>query len=242
MKIAVAQTRSVRGDVDTNITSHQKLIDQAASLGVSLVIFPELSLTGYEPTLAAGLATSIDDKRFDVFQTLADSKQIIIGTGMPIQTGSGINISMILFRPGKQRAVYSKYFLHSDEDPFFVVGENLRDLTVSGEPVALAICYEISIPEHTVSAFEKGAKIFVASVAKSVRGIDKAHQTLSDIARQHKALVLMSNCAGTCDGDVCPGRSAAWNENGERIAQLNDSEGILVVNTQTLAVETLSVQ
>jgi predicted amidohydrolase len=52
MKIAVAQTRPIKGDISTNIKTHKKLIDLAISYKVDTIFFPELSITGYEPELA----------------------------------------------------------------------------------------------------------------------------------------------------------------------------------------------
>ena len=49
MKICVAQTRPIKGDIQSNIDHHKRLIDLAVSNGADTVIFPELSLTGYEP-------------------------------------------------------------------------------------------------------------------------------------------------------------------------------------------------
>jgi predicted amidohydrolase len=46
MKICVAQTRAIKGDIQSNIDNHKKLIDLAISNGANIVIFPELSLTG----------------------------------------------------------------------------------------------------------------------------------------------------------------------------------------------------
>ena len=66
MKICVAQTRPVKGDIQSNIDNHKKLIDLAVSFGADKVIFPELSLTGYEPHLAKELATNQDDCRFSM--------------------------------------------------------------------------------------------------------------------------------------------------------------------------------
>lgn len=79
MRIAVAQTRPVAGDVERNIAGHLRLIDLAASLRSELVVFPELSITGYEPALAANLATSQHDPRFKVFQDV--SEENALGTG-----------------------------------------------------------------------------------------------------------------------------------------------------------------
>ena len=64
MKICVVQAESVKGDVQSNISNHKRLIDLAVSDGAEIIIFPELSLTGYEPEIAEEFATSKDDSRF----------------------------------------------------------------------------------------------------------------------------------------------------------------------------------
>jgi len=81
MKICVAQTRPAKGDIPRNIAGHKTLIDLAASKGAETIIFPELSVTGYEPALAGKLATTPNDHRFDDFQQIADKRQITIGVG-----------------------------------------------------------------------------------------------------------------------------------------------------------------
>jgi predicted amidohydrolase len=94
MKICAAQTRSIKGDIQNNIAIHKKLIDLAIANGADLIIFPELSLTGYEPTLAKELATNQDDGRFDDFQEISDANQMTIGVGVPTKSPAGICISM----------------------------------------------------------------------------------------------------------------------------------------------------
>ena len=94
MKICVAQTRPVKGAVQSNIERHKKLIDLAFSDGAEMVIFPELSITGYEPELAKELATTENDSRFDDFQKISNAKQITIGIGVPTKNDAGISISI----------------------------------------------------------------------------------------------------------------------------------------------------
>lgn len=53
-RIAAAQIPSRRGDIDANLATHATAMAAASRHGVSVLVFPELSLTGYEPTLAAG--------------------------------------------------------------------------------------------------------------------------------------------------------------------------------------------
>ena len=52
MKICAAQTRPVKGNIQQNIENHKKLINLAVVNGADIIIFPELSITGYEPELA----------------------------------------------------------------------------------------------------------------------------------------------------------------------------------------------
>lgn len=232
MKIAVAQTKPVTGNIESNIKNHITLANLAASNGAEIIIFPELSLTGYEPTLAKELATGINDGRFDVFQKLSNEKQITIGVGVPTIAENGIHITMVLFEPNKPRQANSKMYLHEDEEPFFVSGENLHGLLINNMSIALAICYEISIPHHAENAHKTGAQLYVASVAKTVKGVEKAWIGLSEIAGKHGMTVLMSNSVGMCEDGLCGGRSAAWNNKGELLGQLNDTdEGILMLDT-----------
>ena len=232
MKICVAQTRPIKGDIQSNMGHHKKLINLAVSHGADIVIFPELSLTGYEPTMAKELATHQDDRRLDDFQKISDTHQITIGVGVPTKNTTGICISMVLFQPHKARQTYSKKYLHPDEEEFFVSGQNSTGFIGDKTNVALAICYEISVPEHVENAFKSGAEIYIASVAKFVNGIDKALSRLSDIANKYTMTVLMANCVGQADGEECAGKTSIWNNQGLLIGQLNDTnEGILIIDT-----------
>ena len=112
MKLAVAQTQPRRGDIAHNIADHMRFIQAAVAQYADLLIFPELSLTGYEPTLARALATTPDDPRLAPFQMCSDADRIVIGVGLPLVMGAGVGIGMVLFRPGQPRLVYAKHHLH----------------------------------------------------------------------------------------------------------------------------------
>ena len=145
--------------------------------------FSELSLTGYEPSLAKELATTADDRRFEELQTLSNTLRITIGAGVPVREDSGICISMIFFRPLKERQVYSKQYLHADEEPFFTAAKSLPLLKINETRIAPAICYELTVPEHAESAGKNKADVYLVSVAKSVSGLDKAHNRLAEVAQ-----------------------------------------------------------
>lgn len=234
MKIGVAQTRSISGDIEQNIARHTVFVETAVSHHANLLIFPELSLTNYEPTLAQALAVQPDDPRLDTFQTLADAGQIIIGVGMPTQNQPRPCISLVMFRPNQPRTIYSKQYLFPDEEPFFVPGPASTGLMDTDPNIALAICYELSVPQHAADAFKNNAKIYAASVAKTEKGVENAHKRLSAIASQYGMTVFMSNCVGVADGTECAGQSAVWNNKGLLLGQLDDkNEGILLFDTAT---------
>jgi len=234
MKICVAQTRPVKGDIQPNIENHKELINLAVSNEADIIIFPELSITGYEPGLAKELATNQDDNRFDDFQKISDARGIIIGVGAPTKNGTGVCISMVIFQPHKARQTYSKKYIHPDEEVFFTKGENFACIEVKKNNIAPAICHELSIPEHSENAFKNGAKIYIASVAKTASGVEKATKTLAGIASKYSMIALMSNCVGYCDNFESAGKTSIWNNKGELAGQLNDSsEGILMIDTET---------
>jgi predicted amidohydrolase len=234
MKICVAQTKPVKGDIKSNIDDHKKLIDLAVLNKADLIVFPELSITSYEPELAEKLATDKKDSRFDDFQHISDAQEITIGVGVPIKNADGISISMVIFQPHKAREVYSKFYIHPDEEKFFVSKESTVGLIGKKSNVALAICYEISVAEHSENAHKNGGEIYIASVVKTIHKIDLAIKTLSEIASKHSMMVLMSNCVGQANGNICAGKSSIFSNKGELLAQLDGiNEGILVIDTDT---------
>ena len=232
MRIAVAQSQPVRGDILKNIDGHIRLIGLAAAEQVNTIVFPELSVTGYEPELAAGLAGGVGDVRLDVFQTLTDQYSMTIGVGFPTTAGVGIRITMIIFQPGQPRLAYSKRYLHADEEPYFICGNEA--VFLEGRRIALAICYELSVPAHAEQARDGGAEVYLVSVAKTAAGMEKAGETLADIARRYGMTVLITNCVGHCDNFDCGGGSAVWNSAGELLARMDaEEEGILVWDDST---------
>lgn len=234
MKISVAQTRPVKGDIAANIYNHRKLTNRAVSLKADMIFFPELSVTGYEPELARDLAMSEDDKRFDIFQRISDANKITIAIGAPTKANAGICISMIVFQARKPRLTYSKQQLHLDEFPYFINGEKQLILTVENRSIATAICYESLQPDHAENAYKLGAEIYIASVAKSQKGIAKALVHYPEMAKKFSMPVLMSNCVGFCDNFESAGKSGIWTKKGNLAAQLDDKcEGILIFDTET---------
>lgn len=229
MKICIAQTQPIAGNIEANIIDHLSLVNQAVNQSADFIIFSELSLTGYEPDLAKDLAIDLGDTRLDAFQEISDAKDIIICMGAPTKVKDGICISLVIFQPNKERSVYSKQYLHEDEDPYFIPGSLADGIIEAEKKIALAICYELTIPEHSEIANQNNAEVYIASVAKTVNGVARNNPRLSTIAKQYHIPVLMCNCVGEFDGNIGGGQSGAWNAEGELIQNLDKSQaGILV--------------
>ncbi|SEP14732.1 carbon-nitrogen hydrolase family protein [Paenibacillus sp. OV219] len=237
MKIAIAQMRPQKGNILQNIEKHKALISLAVSGQANAIFFPELSVTGYEPELAKDLATDKYDRRFDDFQHISDKHLITIGVGVPMKSISGILISMIIFQPNRSRQTYSKQKLHVDEFPYFVGGREQVLLTLDDIKIAPAICYESLQIEHAEQANELGADVYLASVAKSQNGISKATSHYPHLAKTYSMSVLMANCIGPCDNFESVGQTAVWNNQGNIVDQLNDTEeGILIYDVTTKTI------
>jgi predicted amidohydrolase/GNAT superfamily N-acetyltransferase len=234
MKICIAQTKSEKGDIQWNIENHLEFVERAINLKADLIVFPELSITNYEPDLAKELATEIESNIFNPFQETSNKNEITIGIGMPTKATDGINISMLIFQPNKERTVYSKQMLHSDELPYFVCGKNQTFLTINGAKIAIGICYETLQREHFLNAKNQGTDIYIASVAKPKGGIEKAYKHFPQIANEFNTPILMSNCVGYCDNFMSVGQSAIWNKKGELIEQLDaNNQGLLIFDIKT---------
>ncbi len=242
MKICVAQLRPRKGDMPKNIAAHIQLIDLAIDREADMIVFPELSLTGYEPELSKYLALKPQDSYQRIFQQISNESRITIGVGMPILQDSDVLISMIIYQAKKPVQIYSKQYLHADEVPYFIPGQGQVLLKNHKHTVAPAICYESLLHEHAANAVAMGANIYLASVAKSSGGLTKAFAHYPEIAKKYGITVLMANCLGFCDNFDSVGQSSIWNSEGILVGQLDDSnEGVLIWDTDTQEVLTAMV-
>ena len=234
MRVAIAQMEAIKGNVEKNIENHLKWIKQAIQNNADMLVFPELSVTGYEPDLAENLATNQDDTRLDDIQNLSDRNGITIGVGLPTKDERDVFVSMIIFQPHKERITYSKQYLYPPEEPIFKAGKNPLVLNFEKEVVSPAICYEISNKAHCEFAKRNNATIYIASVLSSINGIDADMKKLSDIAKHNNLVTFMANYVGESGGYKCAGKSSVWDTTGKLIGQLDsETEGILIYDTET---------
>jgi len=141
------------------------------------------------------------------------------------------NIATLLFSAHRPPQILAKRFLHKDETPFFSAGDNKFQLLMDRPKTALAICYELSVAEHTREAFSQGCTAYIASAAKDSKGMSNAIDRLSGIAKQNSTVVMIANCSGKLGGTEFAGRSTVWNRHGDAIATLEStSDGLIVID------------
>ena len=232
MKIGLAQIASIKGEIDDNIEHHLRMLKHFYGGPGDLVVFPELSLSNYDPDIAAVTATAPNDARLDVFQRCADSSGISVGAGIPTTGEEKPYISLVLFRPGENRRVLSKRYLHPDEYAFFSPSNGSIGVVDFDVKVALAICFEISVPAHIQAATKCGIDLYLATVAKTAHGIREARAVLSAKARHFRLPILLVNSIGRCEGKEAGGGSMVINDKGVVIGQLSSTdEGFLVYDS-----------
>ena len=229
MKIALAQIKPFKGDIEKNIRLHMRFIELAIAQQADAIFFPELSLTSYEPALAEELQLDINDDRFHEFQQLSNENNILIGLGFPLRVKEGVRISMLILSPGKASRVYDKQILHEDEKPYFVEGKKQMLIEYKGNNIAPAICYESLQKAHLENALQMGGTIYLASVAKDQQGIKKAETYYSKAAKANAIPIMMVNSIGYCDNFESAGQSAIWGKDGILQAKLPNNEGGLLV-------------
>jgi predicted amidohydrolase len=220
LTLAAAQTLSLAGDVAANIARHLEFMQAAAAQGVQLLVFPELSLTGYEPALAAKLAIAPEAPLLRPLREMARELQLTAVVGMPIRLAPGADVligALVLGADGSM-AVYTKQHLHPGEERAFAAGQGGAALEWGTDRIALAVCADFSHASHPRQAALAGATVYAAGVLISESGYATDSALLQGYAAEHRLLVLMANHGGPSGGWACAGRSAIWADDGRLLA------------------------
>ncbi|MEX5510057.1 carbon-nitrogen hydrolase family protein [Pseudomonas paralactis] len=231
LTLAAAQTLSIAGDVAANISRHLVFMQVAAEQGVQVLVFPELSLTGYEPTLAADLAIAPDAPLLAPLREMARELQLTAVVGMPIRLASQTQVmigALVLGADGSV-AVYTKQHLHPGEEVAFAAGQGGAALAWGDDRIALAVCADFSHASHPRQAAQAGANVYAAGVLISEGGYAKDSALLQGYAAEHRLLVLMANHGGPSGGWACAGRSAIWGADGRLLAAVPGVGEALVI-------------
>jgi predicted amidohydrolase len=236
-KIAAAQVASVRGDIDGNIATHATAIAAAAQHEVSVLVFPELSLTGYEPDLAAELAITAADSRLIPLLTLARQHQIEVVVGTPLHSGAAKPaLGAVLLTANGVTRTYSKMHLGASERPYFTPGDMPLAFAVNGNTLGIAICADSAQPSHPQAYADAGASIYAAGVFLNAEWYATDAPRLAGYAARYRMLVVMANHAASVGTYTSVGKSAAWAPDGGLLTQAEGTESALLIATSSNSV------
>lgn len=234
--IAAAQSASTAGEIEENVATHVRFAGAAAEHGVQLLIFPELSLIGYELAIAKANSIAISDPVLDPLRRLAVDHRMTIVVGAPVlNERDELNIAALVLRADGSVLTYAKEHVHSSEMGVFAPGSGGPTFCLGEDTVALAICRDATFPEHVEKAVACGANVYAASVMIEESDYVRKTTLLRRYAREQRIAVLMANCSGATGGSISAGKSAIWGENGQLVCTAAGTEKALVIGRRHFA-------
>jgi len=223
----------VPGDVEANVAQHLRLVGAAAREGAQVLVFPEMSLTGYELELACGLAFTRDDARLATLAEAAQACSMTLVVGAPVRIESRLHVGAFILSPGGKVGLYTKQRMGAFSDAascdgvvpppeanFFQPGELNPLVRFGGNTAAVAVCADTGRPSHAEAAARRGAEIYLASMFVIPSEFERETANLREYAARHSMVVAFANYGGPSGGLASAGRSAVWSERGELLVQL----------------------
>jgi predicted amidohydrolase len=232
MRIALAQIAPPLGDPAVSLKLHLETARRAARAGAQLVVFPELSLTGYRlQDLVPEVARPIDPKGF-LRPLFALSRRISIAFGLVEESeGHRYYNSAVFLEAGRVRHVHRKVYLPTygmfEEGRYFSAGDTFTAFRSRLGRIGLLVCEDLWHPASALLLAQDGADYIVVLSNSPVQTGEGAgprnHETWRDLIRVTAQLqtvyVLLTNRSGVEDGISFSGASAAVDPLGRLLAE-----------------------
>ncbi len=233
LTLSLAQINTVLGKPEDNLEKHLALAKEAQASGADLVIFPELSLTGYVlqdlvPVVAH--RPTMDDALF--CPLLEASRKLDIQVGFVHEdTRNRFYIAAAYLSKGQVVHVHHKAYLPTyglfDEGRFFAWGDEVRAFDTRFGRAGMLICEDFWHASPPYLLWLDGADLFLFASASPGRGLSGAPQLDSARWVEHinrayaslfTAFVAHTNRVGYEDGLNFWGGATVFDPNGELIA------------------------
>lgn len=224
----MAQPPCVARDVVANALAHADVVRRSRA---DVIVFPELSLTGYELDAAP---VSLDDPAWSplVSATGATGGLALVGALVAGPDGRR-HIATVAVDGGGVRTAYTKTWLGGDESDHVSPGAGATALEHGGWRLGLAICKDTGVEQHLRDTAELGIDLFVAGLVDTPEDLPVQRARAATIARLCSSYVAFASCAGpTGFGyDATAGGSAVYDRDGSVLATAGDRPGELVTLT-----------
>jgi len=226
LKIVMAQVNPLVGDIQGNTELVIEMVRQAeAEHAADIVVFPELTLTGYPPEdllLRDSLKIRIDRALNDIQSA---SLQAAVVVGYPRQVAGCVFNTAGVIDGGELVTEYAKQHLPNfrvfDEKRYFVPGDSACTLRIRGIKVALTICEDIWQYEPMHQAQQAGAQLMLNLNASPfhINKTAERRELLHERAREGKMPIVYVNQVGGQDELVFDGGSMVVDASGELCVQ-----------------------
>lgn len=249
MKIALGQINPTVGDFSGNSAKIMEFAERAQEAGAGLILFPELSVSGYPPRDLVERPSFVARNReaTELIAKRTGGIAVICGLVTPAEaeTGKSVMNSAALLKDGKIAFVQSKMLLPTydvfDEMRNFAPAKAQQVFDFCGKQMALTICEDAWNDKHfwnkRLYTFDPVAELvrqganFVLNISASPFWVGKREfrqRMLASIARNNRVPVVMVNQVGGNDSLIFDGSSLVLNPAGEVIARAKSFEEDLV--------------
>ncbi len=235
IRFGIAQINSTVGDLSGNTKKIVEFIDQAKLLGVDLVAFPELAISGYPPEDLLLKPQFVRQNRECLDRIIGHSSDIAVVVGF-VDSDTDIYNAAALLYDKKLVGIYHKFYLPNygvfDENRYFQAGKECPIFIVHGIGIGISICEDIwyETGPATVQAYA-GARLLInisASPYHAGKGLSR-ERMLATRAADNVCIVAYNNLVGGQDELVFDGNSVVFNEKGEPIERGKQFEEDLVI-------------
>ena len=218
MQLAVAQAEVTLGDVEANLTTARKLLEQAQAAcdsGLDLLVLPELFLTGYllrDDYARVAEAVPGDGEAQAGLAMLAADSGVHIAAGL-VERGRGslYNVALIV-GPGGYIGHYRKRYLPNfgpfEEKLYFAAGSDTPVFETQVGRIGMQVCYDIFFPMQSQALAHAGAEIILNLSASPTTSRPLFHRMLPARAIETTCFWAFANNVGvqgslTFGGESC---------------------------------------
>jgi len=232
-RAAIAQVDPRLGDLRANLALYEAKISQARTAGADLLLFPELSLTGYFlRDMVPEIALKLSSKEIEGLKKLSRDIAFVAGFVEESPDFRFYN-SAVYFEAGEIRSVHRKVYLPTygmfDEQRYFARGGRLRAFDSKFGRMAMLICEDLWHPSTVYLAALDGALAILCPSASPMRGVSDDHPQDENArywelinrayAQTYGLLMIYGNRTGFEDGVSFWGGSEILDPFGRQIAK-----------------------